>query len=323
MKKEIKVELITEKTVHLVNEVVRATYSEYYEELNLPTKDVRLEAHLAGENIIALAFDDEKPVGMVSLKRSLFNANVYEVGMLSVVPSYRSGSAATALVGYVRDTFSKLVTFEAAFLENVSSHCYTQRKAYYAGCNDSAILLSAMPELSQKGERLSFIMSFLENAASVAKPIYIPQAYAAVLLDFYYGFKLRQFMPAYYEKPINLRTISKRNIYPTIGLLKESFLVIGADFAAKVSELESFVVDNSVVTVQVYLPLASPFVSFAVDCLRKQGYFIGGVLPFWFGADGLVMQKSCELNWQNLSLYSKKSRYLLDVIYKDYLLLYN
>lgn len=323
MQKDIKVDFINKNTVHFVNEVVQAVYGQHYEKLHLPDDIERLKAHTAGDNIIALAFAGEKAVGMVSLKRSFFNVNVYEVGMLSVIPSYRNSIVATALVKYVKSDFSKLVDFEAAFFENVSSHYYTQRKAYYGGCIDSAILLSTMPELNAEKERLSFIMAFLENIKSVAKPIYIPSAYADILAGFYYGLKSRQFMPACYTKPENVATVSKENLYPTIGLLKETFFVIGSDFSNKIENLESHLLDDEFFTIQVYLSLNSPFISFAVDCLRAKGYFIGGVLPFWFGADGLVMQKSTKINWQNLCLYSKKSRYLFDVVYEDYLSLYN
>ena len=70
---------------------------------------------------------------------------------------------------------------------------------------------------------------------------------------------------------------------------------------------------------QVWLPLASPFVSAATDILRGHGYFLGGMLPCRRNGDGLLMQKVSQApDWESIALYSERAKRIGEMIRRDW-----
>ena len=46
-----------------------------------------------------------------------------------------------------------------------------------------------------------------------------------------------------------------------------------------------------------------------VDCLRRRGYFLGGLLPRWFDSDGLLMQKTAARpGWEDMQIYFERAQ---------------
>jgi hypothetical protein len=70
---------------------------------------------------------------------------------------------------------------------------------------------------------------------------------------------------------------------------------------------------------QVWLPLGAPCVNRAVEICRGEGYFFGGLLSRWFGADGLLMQKlECEPDFEEIQLHSDRAKTILDMVMSDW-----
>jgi hypothetical protein len=73
------------------------------------------------------------------------------------------------------------------------------------------------------------------------------------------------------------------------------------------------------VVVQVWLKLTWPFIDIVVGALRDRGYFLGGLLPQWFGDDGLLMQKVLgRPNWEGIQLFSDRAMRLWDFVRSDW-----
>ena len=309
--------LLTKETAACVGKVIKEVYSESYSELALPSTQQAMLEHEQKDNVVALAFSGEQPIGMISLKRSPDSAKVYELGMLSVVKDYRKNVIANELISFAKGAFSDIVSYDSVYMENVSSHYYSQRKAVKNGAIDCAIMLSAMPELGAGHERLSFITAFFENPLSEPEPVYIPQRYAKIFPYYYKGLKVRKIMPYHEIRPDGLSTTQGMREFPTLGLLKQSFSFIGEDFEQHITSLISYAKANLIKTVQVYLPLSSASISFAVELLKEEKFFIGGVLPFWFGGDGLLLQKCFSQDLATIRVYSSKAKALLQFSEKD------
>jgi len=75
-----------------------------------------------------------------------------------------------------------------------------------------------------------------------------------------------------------------------------------------------------VVSLQVAVNMALPHLGAAVEELRKQGFFFGGVLPRWFGSDGLLMQVVLgrEPNFAGAKLYTQTARTLRQYCQADW-----
>ena len=70
---------------------------------------------------------------------------------------------------------------------------------------------------------------------------------------------------------------------------------------------------------QVVLDLGNPACGPAADLLRERGYWLGGLLPRWFDADGLLLQKSLDKpNFRPIEVYSEDAAVLLQLIQDDF-----
>jgi hypothetical protein len=94
---------------------------------------------------------------------------------------------------------------------------------------------------------------------------------------------------------------------------------IGRNFEDAMDRLEKKLHAKGIQIIQVWLKLSQPYVHRAVDILRDQGYFLGGVLPRWFGEDGLLMQKiSVRPSWEDIVLEFDRDRAIVDYAREDW-----
>ena len=71
--------------------------------------------------------------------------------------------------------------------------------------------------------------------------------------------------------------------------------------------------------IQVWVSTGVPFAGAVVDFFRSGGYFLGGVLPRWFDADGLLMQKVMDPpEWDRMVLYYPRDQEIGQIIRADY-----
>jgi len=67
--------------------------------------------------------------------------------------------------------------------------------------------------------------------------------------------------------------------------------------------------------IQVWLNTGQPGVGHTAETLRSKGYFFGGVLPCWFGTDGLLMQKVLdEPDWEGTVLTGDRNQALAAMV---------
>ena len=71
--------------------------------------------------------------------------------------------------------------------------------------------------------------------------------------------------------------------------------------------------------IQVWLKLSWPWTGAVVNILRDRGFFLGGILPRWFGEDGFLMQKILHRpNWEGISLHTNRAAQILGFIRNDW-----
>jgi hypothetical protein len=93
---------------------------------------------------------------------------------------------------------------------------------------------------------------------------------------------------------------------------------IGSDIAPAIDACEQTARERGSAVMQVYLPLDRPSAPAATEILRRNGYFLGGMLPRWFDGDGLMMQKlHSEPHFDTIRLYSPRAQKLSAFIRND------
>jgi hypothetical protein len=109
------------------------------------------------------------------------------------------------------------------------------------------------------------------------------------------------------------------DIYEWAQVTRISVFEIGEDFVTAMAARESEAADRGVTVYQVWLPLASPSVGWAVERLRGRGYFLGGLLPRWFDTDGLLMQRLAHTpNWDSIQILLERSRQIIRMVREDW-----
>jgi hypothetical protein len=94
---------------------------------------------------------------------------------------------------------------------------------------------------------------------------------------------------------------------------------VGSDLAAVFAEEEARLLDAGIRVIQVWVSTGVPFAGAVVDFFRSGGYFLGGVLPRWFDADGLLMQKVVDPpEWDQMVLYYPRDREIGKMVRADY-----
>jgi hypothetical protein len=94
---------------------------------------------------------------------------------------------------------------------------------------------------------------------------------------------------------------------------------IGADFPGRAAALDQEAAARGLAVVQVFVNAGDPGAPFAVEALRECGFFLGGLVPLWFGSDGLFMQKLYVApEFDAINLYSARGKAILEFVLADY-----
>ncbi len=102
------------------------------------------------------------------------------------------------------------------------------------------------------------------------------------------------------------------------GVLRMTVRMAGEDVEGQVASLMSRYLDEGAEVFQVFLPLDKPYSGALTEAMRRQGFFFGAVLPRWFDADGLLLQKLVRPpDPDRIRLYSDFARELLAFIIGD------
>ena len=93
---------------------------------------------------------------------------------------------------------------------------------------------------------------------------------------------------------------------------------IGGDWPEVTRSLLAEARRQRIVSIQMFLDTSCAWIGEAVRILRAHGFFLGGLAPRWFGADGLLMQRvTADTRYDLLKLYSAPAQQLLEFIRAD------
>lgn len=309
-----------------VGTVFRSVYGD-----DFPVKDVYepdiLEREIsAGRVIAALAFDHQgHPAGYVSMFKNAPNPRLWEAGNMVVHPAYKHSSLSSLLTKiYFNPAVIGITNYDGIFCEAVCHHYATQVGAIKSGMRDCALELSQLAGESFKNnqaattQRISCVMSFLE-ISEPATSGYVPAEYAEIVRNLAQSLKPRTFLLSDAPLPVAGLTVKEDKYYVAAQTWKIAVWEIGTDWQAFIDTLLDEAARRGVISLQVTINTSLPSLGFAVSAMRQRGFFLGGLLPQWFGSDGLLMQKvlGAEVDYDRIKLYSQTAKDLLAFIRAD------
>lgn len=287
--------------------------------------DQLIEENAAGRIISSVA---RTPAGEVVGHDALVlldsSTHLYENAAGAVLPGFRGQRIFPRLFKHSIVDASKRFGVEAILGEPVCSHIHVQKMCLELDFKELGLEVDLMPATAYTTEpgtfgRVSVLLGYFLHKPR-AQTVQVPLTYRDELEYLYAGLELeRTFVHSRSELPMEGSSQGSMNLFDMAQVARIGIDCIGPDFDSFISNFEGDARERGMEVFHVWLPLASPFASEATDILRRQGYFLGGMLPCLPNGDSLLMQKiSQEPDWEAIALYSERARTIGEMIRRDW-----
>lgn len=250
------------------------------------------------------------------------NPRLYELGAGLTLPTYRSTTA------FFR-TFQLLVDLlgtdgiDGLFGESVCNHTITQKLVLHAKSIETAVEPALMPAKAYETEwqglgRVGCIVSF-RVAVDQRKTMFVPASYQSHLAFLLDGTGLdRELVPADPSIPSGEADLTIQR-FDDGGVVRGLITKPGADLPSRLREVEDQAVTDNYALLQFFIDLGQSWAGGVVEQLRGQGYALGGLLPIWFGTDGLLLQKHLvDPGFADMKIHSDRGRSLVELVKADW-----
>ncbi len=311
-----------------VVELFRSVYGNDYHVKSIYDPDQLIAEQLSGKTYRAVVrTTGGEIIGHTAFcATSSLNPSLYEALQLLVRHDWRGTDVATELNRFAIPQIPVKYGLKQVWGEAVCNHvssqrAYTENQYAETGC-ELALLPGAGMARSMKAAdtgRVAVIVVFRPYEAR-PQTIFLPPIYWKQCEYLYADFDHEhRFLPGdgplFAEQP----TQGKLELYTQVAVARMNFTVLGSDFADLLTKFDHQASENGILVSQVFLPLTVATTGEAVDILRRRGYFLGGVMPRWFGDDGLLMQKVLgSPNFEGIRLYTDRAKNILELVTADW-----
>lgn len=319
----IQIRLMQAEDAKGVVELYREVYGDEYPVKTVYDSQAILQMQEKGDMIRIVALDNRKVVGQTAIYRSSSpNPALYEEGQGIVLPDYRNQKVLEKCMGNSHEVVYPQLKIEQIWGEAVCNHIFMQKAGARLNGYETGLELDLMPSSSYVKEqssqgRVSALLMF-KTYKVLPQTIYLPEIYAETLR---YLYSVKDFGHTFLPSQASLLdtpTKAQAEIYAGAGVARFTLLEIGSDLEDCLLKQEKEALAQDCCVLHVYLNLANPAVGVAVNILREQQYFLGGILPRWFNQDGMLMQKILhEPDVQAVKLYSERASKILEIITDD------
>jgi RimJ/RimL family protein N-acetyltransferase len=258
-------------------------------------------------------------VGLFGLFRHAPNPGVYEAGQLMVLKSYRNRHLSTEFSKIALDSLPRQLGISVVFLEAVTNATVSQHIALPWGLAFTGLEVECMPsgssaKVDDASRNISLFLMF-KSFHNAGCEVYLPEAYRAFCEAMYAELALPRVFSA--AGALAGETQASQFFLQETGLLRLTVTRAGRDFDEAVSAAEAKAGPRGVM--QIFLNLGDAATPRAVERLRDRGYFLAGLLPCWFGADGLLMQKvGVEPDWDAIQCVDRKAAAIRAIVREDF-----
>lgn len=263
-------------------------------------------------------------VGVTHVFRSAPFPGIYESAAGLVCRAYRNQGIINRLEWFLFHRWTPSRPEVAGLYgESICNHIHLQKTVHELGGVDMGLEVALMPEevyaLEKSGSgRVACLFQFWSVRPGPHR-VYLPSAYDDALRFLYSGLKEDRFLDHSVESlPADRNTHCQVSFFDFASVARLAIHETGTDLKERVRGIEQEVTARGAKVIQIWLKLESPWVGAAVDALKEDGYFLGGLLPRWFDQDGLLMQKLfCRPDWEKVQLYTDRAREILKMVRAD------
>lgn len=309
-----------------VTDLFRSVYGDNYPVRTYIEPELLAQENREGQVISSVV---RIPSGAVVGHNALFNSapnpRIFESGAGVVHKLYRGGQGIfTQMVAHGIGAGKENPGVDLIYGESVCNHPFTQKLAYRMKSVTRAMEVSLMPaaayvkEQSAKG-RVSTLLGFF-----TLKPrsctVFVPQGLEDPFSFCYKDLDdTRTFEAAGRGLPGSPKSRIRTQTFEFAQVARVAVHDAGADFQARIAAEDKRLTGQGIRVIQVWLNTGQPCVGQASDHLAALGYFFGGVLPQWFGTDGMLMQKVLdEPDWEGTVLVGERNEQLSRMVRREW-----
>ncbi len=304
----------------------RAVYGEAYPVRVFYDPKALTEANSDGRYYSFVARNaDGKVVGGLQLFRSAPYEALYELGSGLVSPEYRKLGLNRRMFDFaLEEWIPRREGIEEVWGEPVCNHVINQKVCLDFQYFETALEVALMPAEAYDKEKSASGRVAALTAFRCYRPnphtVYLPSVYQKELELLYSVLDdQRTFLVSDQSLPDAIQSHADMTVFEFAGVCRIAVRSMGSDFDEYMREIEAKAVDRNVVVLQAWLNLGHPQVGAAVHVLRNRGYFLGGLLPRWFGEDGLLMQKILvDPCFDSIHLYSDRAKQIFAMVQADW-----
>ncbi len=252
------------------------------------------------------------------------NKALFEFGQVMVDPAYRHTAMAARILREMDRLSRAMAQADGFFGEAVCTHLTTQKFVDTQGYVECGLEVSLMPAgtYEKEGAGCQRVSCLLGARIDRDRPmaLYLPECYRRELAFILEGFSLdRDLRFGGPGRPAAPETVFERRRFDFARVERVQATRIGADFPGRAAALDQEAAARGLAVVQVFVNAGDPGTAYAVAALRERGFFLGGLVPLWFGTDGLFMQKLYVApEFDAINLYSPRAKTLLKFVRADY-----
>jgi len=303
----------------------RDVYGEQYPIRLYYEPDALTRANASGEccSIVARS-QTGRVVGVSHVVQSSPYKGIYESAAGLVLREFRSLGISNRLQWFLFHRWlPSRPRVVGIFGEPVCMHTHLQKNWHALGAVEFGLELALIPGSAFGTESVNYARvactAAYRSVVPKAHPVYLPEVYAHALRFLYSELpEPRSFSLALAPLPQDRISDCRIRIFDFASVARVAFHETGADLADAIDNMEKDVRRQGVEVIQVWLKLGDPWAGAAVDVFRRNGYFLGGILPRWFDDDGLFMQKLyCSPCWDGIHLYTDRAKKILELIQED------
>lgn len=322
---EVAVALLSPEDAPGVAALFRAVYGQDYPVKTYYDPAALLAANRAGDIISCVARTASGDiVGHLAMYRIAPCPKVYEGGAAMVLPAYRNTAKLFERMVVLGIKTCPAYGGEGVYGEHVCNHLFTQKAAVTLGNLTMGLEVDLMPAAAYDKEnsapgRVSSLHGF-QVLKSYPHTVHLPRVYEQALRFIYKDLPdERVLLLSSQAPPAGARSRLTAETYDYAQVMRITAWELGEDLAEVLAAREADDAARGVEVYQVWLPLATPWVGWAVDELRRRGYFLGGVLTRWFNEDGLLMQRLAhDPEWEAMQILTERSKEVVRLVRQDW-----
>jgi len=255
-------------------------------------------------------------------RSSASNPNLYEFGLGLTLPAYRTSTAFFKSCNLLMQLAGK-DGINGFFGEAVCNHTVTQKLCQYVKSIETAVEPALMParayETEQSAEGRVGCLLYSRVIVDNRRTLHMPPSYRNQLETILEGLNLDREIVYPETKLEEGKAQMDIKRFDAAGVARCTLTAPGSDLAKQLRKLENELRSAGYALIQFFVDLGKPWSAGMVELLRQGGYCLGGLLPIWFGDDGLLMQKYfVDPGFDTLKIQYERGKMIADMGKEDW-----